>query len=105
MENLQLAKNYFHLFNLHSLSGLKNLFLSDITLIDWTNKWIGIEDVLNANSHLFSLGIRVEINELNCINDKVYCHILVYIGEVVIKVLDVITIENNLIKKIEAYKG
>ena len=101
------ANNYFAAWNEHDLHKLKLLFDEKIVLKDWDIYAVGIDDVLNANSNIFKNvpDIKVEVLGMAVYQKKVFAEIKVLISEEEsIDVVDILEFENDLIKKIKAFK-
>ena len=103
----EIANQYFNSWNKHDLSELRNLFDKNVVLKDWDILTVGIENVLKANSNVFKNfpSIKVEILNMAISSKKVMCEIKVLINETEsIDVVDILEIENNLIKSVKAFK-
>ena len=64
-----IENKYFEYWNEHNVVKLKDLFKDDIQLIDWDNKFIGIDEVINENVNIFNNfpNIKAEIIDIgNC---------------------------------------
>lgn len=110
--SLNNAIEYFKLFGAGNLEGLSKMYSDEIHLTDWNGQWKGKEEVLKMNKGLFdSTTLSVTVHSVDgsdflAPKQKVYCHILIQVGDDVIKVMDVIDFnENGKIIKIEAFKG
>ena len=104
---MKIANNYFAAWNDHDLHRLKLLFDKKIVLKDWDINEVGIEDVLNANSNIFKNfhNIKVEVLDMAVSQKKVMAEIKVFINkEESIDVVDILEFEQDLIKKIKAFK-
>lgn len=102
-----IENKYFEYWNEHNVVKLKDLFKDDIQLIDWDNKFIGIDEVIYENVNIFNNfpNIKAEIIDIGNCDNKVFVEIKVLLNnEESIDVIDVIEIEDGLIKKIKAYK-
>ena len=103
----KIASNYFVAWNDHDLHRLKLLFDKKIVLKDWDVYAVGIDDVLNANSNIFKNvpDIKVEVLGMAVYQKKVFAEIKVLISEKEsIDVVDILEFENDLIRKIKAFK-
>ena len=103
----EIAKQYFTAWNKQDLKALRNLFDKNIVLKDWDLHEFGIENVLKANSNIFKNfpSIKIEIVSMAISSKKVMCEIKVLINDKEsIDVVDVLKIENNLIKSVKAFK-
>ena len=104
---MKLADNYFAAWNDHDLQRLQLLFDEKIVLKDWDIYAVGIDDVLNANSNIFKNvpDIKVEVLGMAVYQTKVFAEIKVLISEEEsIDVVDILELENDLIRKIKAFK-
>ena len=104
---MEIANQYFTAWNNHDLNALRNLFNENIVLQDWDIHEIGIENVLKANSNIFNTVplIKVEIFNMAISNNKIMVELKVLLNEhLSMDVVDVLEIDNNLIKSIKAYK-
>jgi len=105
-ELINLSLEYFKLFNEYDIAGLKNLYETDIELVDWVVNKIGVDEVLKINKELFDMNISVNVSNVECNENITINTIDVKIGNETIKVTDKITWSDNLkIKKIEAFKN
>ena len=103
----KIASNYFVAWNDHDLHRLKLLFDEKIVLKDWDIFAVGIDDVLNANSNIFKNvpDIKVDVFGMAVYQKKVFAEIKVLISkEESIDVVDILEFEDDLIKKIKAFK-
>ena len=103
----KIASKYFVAWNDHDLHKLKLLFDEKIVLKDWDIYAVGIDDVLNANSNIFKNfpDIKVEVLGMAVYQKKVFAEIKVLISEKEsIDVVDILEVENDLIRKIKAFK-
>ena len=103
----KIASNYFVAWNDHDLHRLKLLFDKKIVLKDWDIYAVGIDDVLNANSNIFKNvpNIKVKVLDMAVYHKKLFAEIKVLISEEEsIDVVDILEFENNLIRKIKAFK-
>ena len=102
----KIINQYFEAWNNHDLSTLKNLFSDKVILEDWENKYSGIEKVLIANEQIFlnEPSINAKIIKVFENNNEYAVEIEVFIkNNKALEVVDVITIENQLIVSIKAY--
>ena len=103
----KIASNYFVAWSDHDLHRLKLLFDEKIVLKDWDIYAVGIDDVLNANSNIFKNvpDIKVKVLGMAVHQEKVFAAIKVLISEEEsIDVVDILEFENDLIRKIKAFK-
>jgi len=107
--NLILIKNYFLFFSKKNLDGLKKIFHKNIILKDWEGTYKGLTAVIKKNSDIFQNCKKVKIKIINIIKkNNLFCvqlKIFTNLNSKPIDVIDLITINNNKIKKIEAYKS
>jgi len=97
---------YFEVWENKNIDGLENLFSSNITLKDWTNKWIGKSDVIEVNKEIFKNDIKVSILRIDVIYNTSYCQLELNVNGEILYVMDVIEFDDDfLIKTITAYKG
>ena len=103
----EIANQYFTSWNKQDLDELRNLFDKNIVLKDWDIHEFGIENVLNANSNIFKNvpEIKLEVLDMAVYQKKVFAEIKVLISEKEsIDVVDILEFENDLIRKIKAFK-
>lgn len=97
---------YFELWANKQIDELEKLFSDDIVLKDWTNKWFGKQEVVDANKEIFKNDIKLSVMKIDVSSNTAFCQIYINVNGETISVLDVIEFnDNNLIKKITAYKG
>ena len=109
---ISVAKQYFDAWNNQNINHLSFLFDKDVVLQDWDITATGKEDVVKANQNIFDSvsSISAEVQDIGYNDNKVYAELLIKVvidssNEDTIKVLDVITInDNSNITKISAYK-
>jgi|TARA_B110000503_G_scaffold102755_1_gene153479 hypothetical protein len=105
---IALAYKYFEAWNSNNIENLRPLFSEDIILTDWDINASGIEDVLIANKNIFDsvVGIKAQVIDIAASStDKVFAKLIIEISpELSLTVIDVLTIEHNKIKRIDAYK-
>lgn len=106
---LKLIKSYFIKFSLKDLNSLEKYFSKNIVLQDWSVSKKGIKSVIKHNKELFVKFKKIRIEIVNIFNKKnIYCaqlKIFVNSNSKFISVVDIITIKNNKIVKIKAYKN
>ena len=103
----KIADQYFAAWNNHDLIALRKLFDRNIVLKDWDIHAVGIEDVLTANANIFKNFpfVKIDIISTAVISKKIMCEIKVLLNDKEsIDVVDVLEIENNLIKSVKAFK-
>lgn len=107
--NLKLIKNYFFFFSKKRVNELKNIFHKNIILKDWEGIYKGFTAVIKKNNSIFFNCKKIKIKIINIIQkNNIFCvklKIFINYNSKPIEVIDLITIKNNKIKKIEAYKG
>ena len=102
-----IAIRYFEYWNNQDLDGLRSMFANDVSLQDWEIDVAGIHRVIEANANIFENlpGIRAEIVRLVFDQDSIFAQLVIHLTDNEnISVIDVISIENNKIKRIHAYK-
>ena len=102
-----IVDRYFSAWNERDLGALRNLFDKDIVLKDWDVHEVGIENVLQANTNIFKAFplAKIDIISIATNSKKIMCEIKVVLNErESIDVVDILNIENNLIKDIKAFK-
>ena len=102
-----IATRYFEYWNNQDLDGLRSLFAKDVSLKDWEIDVAGIDGVIEANAKIFKdvPGIKAEIVKLVFDQDSIFGQLVIHLTENEnISVVDVLSIENNKIKRIHAYK-
>jgi hypothetical protein len=97
---------YFKVWENKNINELENLFNSNIILKDWTNKWIGKFNVIEANKEIFKNDIKVSIVKIDVIYNISYCQLELNVNGEILYVMDVIEFDDDfLIKSITAYRG
>ena len=106
MRETRLVIDYLMAFSEKRIDDLSHMFDDNIELIDWDNHVVGKEAVLLFNIGLFDSvkKIDVYVDQLGDGGDVVFAKIKVIIDQTVLNVVDVITVANGKIKRIEAYK-
>jgi ketosteroid isomerase-like protein len=106
MNEVSLALKYFTAFSEKRIDILEEMFTDDVELIDWDNHAQGKDAVLLANIAIFDTvkNIEIYIDQIGDGSDTVFAEIKVIVDGTTLNVVDVITFENNKIKKIRAYK-
>ena len=107
--NLKLIKDYFSFFSKKKINELKNILHKNIILKDWQGKYKGLSAVIKKNNDIFCNSKKIKIKIINIIKkNNLFCiqlKIFINTESKPIEVVDLITINNNKIKKIEAYRG
>ena len=107
--NSKLIKKYFLAFSKKNISELKNIFHKNVILKDWEGTYKGLSAVLKKNDSIFSNCKKIKFQITNIIKkNNIFCiqlKIFFNLNSKPIDVIDLITVNNNKIKKIEAYKG
>ena len=101
-----IINQYFEAWNNHDISILKKLFSDKVILEDWENKYSGKENVLIANEQIFlnEPSIKAKIIKVFENKNEYAVEIEVFIdNNKALQVVDVITLENQLIVCIKAY--
>ena len=104
---LRIAESYFELWNEHNLTELSKILTPDVILLDWDVEILGREGVLIYTAEVFKNipNISVEVVDTAFSEKKVMAEILVKIsGEKNLSVVDVLSIRNDKIFSIKAYK-
>jgi hypothetical protein len=105
---LKLIKNYFLFFSKKNIYELKKIFHKNIILKDWEGTYKGLAVVVKKNNDIFHNCKKIEIKIVKIIkNNNLFCvqlKIFINLNSKPIEVVDLITIQSNKIKKIEAYK-
>jgi hypothetical protein len=106
---LKLIKNYFLFFSKKNVNELKKIFHKNIILKDWEGIYKGFPAVIKKNNSIFSNNKKIKIKVINILKkNNIFCvqlKIFINLKSKPTEVIDLITINNNKIKKIEAYKG
>jgi ketosteroid isomerase-like protein len=105
IENL--TRDYFAAFSRKDTGELKRMFDENVQLIDWDVNYTGRSLVLEFNQKLFdNVGtIKVTPELIAVYGTTSMSKILVEVGDVALKVVDIITFDSaGKILKIEAYK-
>ncbi len=107
--NSKLIKKYFLAFSKKNISELKNIFHKNVILKDWEGTYKGLSAVVKKNNSIFFNCKKIKIRIINIIKkSNIFCvqlKIFIDLKSKPINVIDLITINNNKIKKIEAYKN
>lgn len=103
-----IVTKYFDVFCKKDLEALSTLYADDVILNEWnSNIFVGKEKVLEANKILFEQFNKIEIEVITSgiTNDKSVNEIIVILDDAHVRVVDVLTIEDEKIKYIMAYRG
>ena len=107
--NLKLIKNYFLFFSKKNVNELKKIFHKNIILKDWEGIYKGFSSVIKKNNSIFCNNKKIKIKVINILKkNNIFCvqlKIFINLKSKPTEVIDLITINNNKIKKIEAYRG
>ena len=104
---LQVAESYFQLWNEHNLIELSKILTPDVTLLDWDVEISGREGILMHTAEVFKNfpNISAEVVGTAFSEKKVMAEISLKIsGEENLSVVDVLSIQDNKIFSIKAYK-
>lgn len=108
-EMYQLLDSYFNNFQNKDIASLEKMFSETVTLRDWEVDVKGIDRVLKANQNIFSNTGEIKITRKSTVvheSGLTFSEILIDVNNEQLKVLDVITFNNdNKITSIRAYKG
>ena len=106
MENYIIKTNeYFKSVQDKDLANLRKMYAFNIRLTDWVVDLIGTNNVLEANEELFKNDFKLEVLSTKQIDNQTYSEITIEIGNEFLKVLDVITFDEDFkIENITAYK-
>lgn len=104
IENL--TQNYFNSFSNKNIVELDKMFDDNIHLIDWEVNLTGKEKVLEFNRTLFDnvKHIQLEVVSIVTSSTTVYAELALLVDDVSLKVLDVITFNDDKIVKLNAYQ-
>ena len=108
MNLINIAKEYFNLFELKDIDNLKKLFDKHISLQDWEINVEGLDNVIEKNIEIFSEldDFELTVNQIYLIDNIIFAEIDIITGDVKMSVLDKIEFNDNYkIQKITAYKG
>ena len=103
-----IVKQYFDAFNRRDLDKLAVLYADGVILSEWDEHvFVGRERVLEANKKLFDAEptLHISICCSGVTNNTSVNEILVYVSTGIVKIVDSITVVNNKIVKIMAYRG
>jgi ketosteroid isomerase-like protein len=103
-----IIQEYFKAFSNKDLSTLEQLYDSSVILWEWgQNIFVGKSEVLKANMELFNSTEQLMVTVQGYANNgsKHYCEIGILLNNKLISVVDVITVTDNKITSIQAYKG
>jgi hypothetical protein len=108
MNLINIAKEYFNLFELKDIDNLKKLFDKHISLQDWEINVEGLDNVIEKNIEIFTEldDFELTVNQIYLIDNIIFAEIDIITGDVKMSVLDKIEFNDNYkIQKITAYKG
>tara|TARA_B100001059_G_C17819889_1_gene577576 strand:+ start:31 stop:357 length:327 start_codon:yes stop_codon:yes gene_type:complete len=108
MNLINIAKEYFNLFELKDIDNLKKLFDKHISLQDWEINVEGLDNVIEKNIEIFTEldDFELTVNQIYLIDNIIFAEIDIITGGVKMSVLDKIEFNDNYkIQKITAYKG
>ena len=103
----KLIDEYFNAWNLRDIDALKKIFSDNILLEDWEIKEIGLSAVIEANKKIFNEvpNIKAHVQRIAMGHNCVFCELKISINaEEIIDVVDIITIKDDKITEIKAYK-
>ena len=108
MNLINIAKEYFNLFELKDIDNLKKLFDKHISLQDLEINLEGLDNVIEKNIEIFTEldDFELTVNQIYLIDNIIFAEIDIITGDVKMSVLDKIEFNDNYkIQKITAYKG
>ena len=108
MNLINIAKEYFNLFELKDIDNLKKLFDKHISLQDLEINVEGLDNVIEKNIEIFTEldDFELTVNQIYLIDNIIFAEIDIITGDVKMSVLDKIEFNDNYkIQKITAYKG
>lgn len=103
-----IVQKYFTAFSKKDLSTLSELYGEDVVLWEWGQRvFMGKQEVLTANEELFksSEQLAVLVQGYAESDDKFYVELGIMLDDRVVSVLDVITLKNDKIVSVQAYRG
>ena len=103
----EIVENYFEAFSGKSLEILEKIYHPEIQLEDWVLETQGIESVLIENDKIFCefKNIWVDVKNIyECKGNIYFCILDIVLDDESIKVVDIIEVKENRIKKISAYR-
>jgi len=104
----EIVEKYFKAFSNKDLTALADLYHDDVVLWEWgTRIFMGKEQVLEANTELFSSAERITVllQKSASNEDKHFCELIIILDDKILTVMDVITIVDNKITSVQAYRG
>lgn len=104
----KVIEQYFKALSNKNLPVLEALYHDDVVLWEWGQRvFLGKDKVLIANVELFNSAENLTILTQSYAEagDKFYCEISIMMDEKMISVLDVITVQNDKIVSVQAYRG
>lgn len=104
----QIIKAYFTAFTNKNLPALDALYHDDVVLWEWGQRvFLGKDKVLAANAELFSSAEHLVIlfQSHAEAENKHYCEISIAMDDKMISVLDIITLQDDKIISVQAYRG
>jgi ketosteroid isomerase-like protein len=104
----EIVKAYFTAFSAKDITTLEQLYHDDVVLWEWGQRvFMGKAEVLEANTQLFNSSERLNLLVQSSASDgnKHFCELSIILDEKLISVLDVITLQDNKIITVQAYRG
>lgn len=101
-------QKYFTAFSNKDIETLTTLYQDNVVLWEWGERvFMGKKDVLAANENLFTSSeqLAVLIQGYAEASDKYYVELSIMLDEGLISVLDVITLKDDKIVSVQAYRG
>jgi hypothetical protein len=107
MDNVALAHLYFKLFSDKNIVELSKLFHDTVTLTDWEISAVGYDNVVTANKNIFDNVDTIKVDVVTIAENRniVIAELLITVnGKDTLDVVDVLSITDNKISSIKAFK-
>ena len=107
MNLINIAKEYFNLFELKDIDNLKKLFDKHISLQDWEINVEGLDNVIEKNIEIFTEldDFELTVNQIYLIDNIIFAEIDIITGDVKMSVLDKIEFNHKQIKGVTRQFG
>ncbi len=101
-----LIQKYFEAFINKDLKVIEGIISENVSLKDWSAIAVGKKDVLDMFANIFKTFHKIDVHILSNIDNgaKSAVEMLIYLDDINIKVVDIITYTENFISEISAYK-